>query len=115
MRIIFIFISFIFFIFKFFISPDSSDKKPKYDFPQSDIMEAISSSNDYKEYKKVFVTKTKELVDNERCTLEEIKEQGGWMYAPISTSEKGGRQYFIYCGGNNNNNKIYLDVLNYRK
>ena len=108
-KILLILVGILYFIFS------SSDKKPKYDFSQSDIMEAISSSDDYKEYKKIFVTKTKELVDNERCTLAEIKEQGGWMYAPLRTGERGGRQYFIYCGGNNNSNKIYLDVFNYSK
>jgi hypothetical protein len=111
MRIIFIFIAIVFLIFKLI----SLDSKPKHDFSQLDIMEAISSSNDYKEYKKAFVTKTKELVDNERCTLEEIKEQGGWMYAPLRTNEIGGRQYFIHCGGTHNNNKIYLDISNYIK
>ena len=101
-------------IFYFLFS--NSDKKPKYDFSQSDIREAISSSDDYKEYKKAFVTKTKELADRERCTLEEIKEQGGWMYSPIFTKEMGGRpQYFIHCGGTNSHNKIYLDVNYYNK
>ena len=109
MRVLFILIAILYFIFS------SSDKKPEHDFSQSDIMEAMSSSDVYKENKKIFVTKTKELVDNERCTLAEIKEQGGWMYAPLRTGERGGRQYFIYCGGNNNSNKIYLDVFNYSK
>lgn len=108
-KILFIVIGIFYFLFS------SSDKQPKYDFSQSDIMEAISSSDDYKEYKKIFVTKTKELVDNEKCTLAEIKEQGGWMYGPVRTKELGGRQYFIHCGGSHNNNKIYLDVSNYSK
>lgn len=112
MRIIFIFIAIVFLIFKLI----NLDSKPKHDFSQSDIMEAISASDNYKEYKKAFVTKTKELADKERCTLEEIKAQGGWMYAPLRTNEMGGLpQYFIHCGGTNNNNKIYLDVSSYTK
>lgn len=112
MKKILIFIIIVFLSFKFF----SSDKKTKHDFSQSDIMEAISSSDDYKEYKKAFVTKTKELADKERCTLEEIKKPGGWMYSPAFTKEMGGRpQYFIHCGGTNSHNKIYLDVNYYNK
>ena len=109
-KILLILVGILYFIFS---NSDKQPKKPKHDFLQEDIRDAISSSDDYEEYKNIFVTKTKDLADNERCTLAEIKEQGGWMYAPLRTGERGGRQYFIYCGGNNNFNKIYLDVFKY--
>lgn len=109
-KILFILIGIFYFIFS---SSDKEPKKPKYDFAQSDIRDAISSSDNYNEYKTAFLFKTKELVDNEKCTLNEIKEQGGWMYAPLRTKEMGGLpQYFIHCGSSNN--KIYLDVSTYK-
>ena len=111
-KVFFILIGIFYLIFSF---SDKQPKKSKYDFAQSDIRDAIEASDDYKEYKTAFLFKTKELVDNERCTLAEIKEQGGWMYAPLRTNEIGGRQYFIHCGGTNNSNKIYLDVSHYNK
>lgn len=109
---LFIIIVILYFIFS---NSDKQPKKTKYDFAQSDIRDAIEASDDYKEYKTSFLFKTKELVDSGRCTLKEIKEQGGWMYAPLRTNEIGGRQYFIHCGGTNSNNKIYLDVFYYNK
>ncbi len=111
LKILFIIVVIIYLIFSF---SDKQPKKPKYDFAQSDIRDAIEASDNYKDNKTAFLFKTKELVDSGRCTLKEIKEQGGWMYAPIRTKEVGGLQYFIHCGGTNNSNKIYLDISSYR-
>lgn len=111
-KVLFIIIAILYFIISY---SDKEPKKTKYDFAQSDIRDAISESDNYKDYKTAFLFKTKDLADNEKCTLAEIKEQGGWMYAPLRTNEIGGLQYFIHCGGTNSNNKIYLDVSSYNK
>lgn len=68
---------------------------------------AVSSSDDYRIYKNAFANAAKELVTSKRCSIDEIKSQGGFYK---STKYKSQPIYFIYCGGYNLKNKIHLNA-----
>ncbi|ASI93772.1 SH3 domain-containing protein [Vibrio rotiferianus] len=69
----------------------------------------LGKSDDLKEHRKVFRSTTQRLLKDGTCKPEDFEELGGWVR---SVTYKTRNVYFIYCGGIEQENKIYLDVDN---
>ncbi|MGR5133734.1 SH3 domain-containing protein [Vibrio alfacsensis] len=67
----------------------------------------LQKSDDLKAHLDVFRNKTQQLLDDQACFPSDFEELGGWVR---SVTYKQGNVYFIYCGGLEQENKIYLDV-----
>ncbi|GLR05733.1 hypothetical protein GCM10007906_33210 [Vibrio hyugaensis] len=67
----------------------------------------LQKSDDLKVHIDMFRNKTQQLLDDETCTPSDFEELGGWVR---SVTYKKRNVYFIYCGGLEQENKIYLDV-----
>ncbi|CAH0526258.1 hypothetical protein CTH30272_00823 [Allocatenococcus thiocycli] len=67
----------------------------------------LQKSDDLKDYLEIFRNKTQLLLDDNTCEPEDFTELGGWVR---SVTYKQRNVYFIYCGGLEQENKIYLDV-----
>ncbi|WP_104034411.1 SH3 domain-containing protein [Vibrio jasicida] len=67
----------------------------------------LQKSDDLKVHLDIFRNKTQQLLDDETCTPSDFEELGGWVR---SVTYKKRNVYFIYCGGLEQENKIYLDV-----
>lgn len=65
----------------------------------------VSSSDDFRLYRREFAKAAQSLIENRKCRAADFKEWGGWM-----SSSKGKSIYFMYCGGANISNRIYLDA-----
>ncbi|MFM2624027.1 SH3 domain-containing protein [Vibrio owensii] len=69
----------------------------------------LQKSDDLKTHLDMFRNKTQQLLDDETCDPSDFEELGGWVR---SVTYKKRNVYFIYCGGLEQENKIYLDVDN---
>lgn len=67
----------------------------------------LQKSDDLKTHLDMFRNKTQQLLDDEICDPSDFEELGGWVR---SVTYKKRNVYFIYCGGLEQENKIYLDV-----
>ncbi|AXB34105.1 SH3 domain-containing protein [Vibrio campbellii] len=67
----------------------------------------LQKSDDLKTHLDMFRSKTQQLLDDETCDPSDFEELGGWVR---SVTYKKRNVYFIYCGGLEQENKIYLDV-----
>ncbi|MDV6252398.1 SH3 domain-containing protein [Vibrio sp. EA2] len=67
----------------------------------------LQKSDDLKQNLDIFRGKTQLLLDDNTCEPEDFSELGGWVR---SVTYKERNVYFIYCGGLEQENKIYLDV-----
>ncbi|AEX23936.1 SH3 domain-containing protein [Vibrio sp. EJY3] len=67
----------------------------------------LQKSDDLKDNLEIFRNKTQLLLDDNTCEPEDFTELGGWVR---SVTYKQRNVYFIYCGGLEQENKIYLDV-----
>ncbi|EMP4376715.1 SH3 domain-containing protein [Vibrio parahaemolyticus] len=67
----------------------------------------LQKSDDLKEHLDMFRNKTQQLLKDETCDPSDFEELGGWVR---SVTFKKRNVYFIYCGGLEQENKIYLDV-----
>lgn len=77
---------------------------------EDQVKDAISSSEDFSKYEEKFLKSTASLIRDGKCSLMELKEQGGWAKSVIN--HKYQPVYFIYCGGLRKKNRIYLNVEN---
>lgn len=67
----------------------------------------LQKSDDLKDNLEIFRNKTQLLLDDNTCEPEDFTELGGWVR---SVTYQQRNVYFIYCGGLEQENKIYLDV-----
>ncbi len=67
----------------------------------------LVKSDDLKEYLDMFRSKTQALLADNTCEPEDFEELGGWVR---SVTYKKRSVYFIYCGGLEQANKVYLDA-----
>jgi hypothetical protein len=67
----------------------------------------LQKSDDLKDNLEIFRNKTQLLLDDNTCEPEDFTELRGWVR---SVTYKQRNVYFIYCGGLEQENKIYLDV-----
>jgi len=74
----------------------------------AEITNSISHSDDFSTHTKIFFDATKKLVTQGSCSTSEISEVGGWMKSVINHPDKP--VYFIYCGGMDRSNRIYLNA-----
>ena len=72
---------------------------------EAEIDALVSRSDDYDQYRTVFVAAAKELIENGHCTVAEFEQWGGFTRS-VSRSSR----YFLYCGGFHLSNRIYLNV-----
>ncbi len=67
----------------------------------------LQKSDDLVVHLDMFRNKTQKLLDDKTCDPNDFEELGGWIR---SVTYKGRNVYFVYCGGLEQVNKIYLDV-----
>lgn len=67
----------------------------------------LQKSDDLKEHQEIFRDKTQQLLDDNTCEPDDFEELGGWVR---SVTYQKREVYFIYCGGLEQENKIYLDA-----
>ncbi|MDF2155328.1 SH3 domain-containing protein [Vibrio sp. CAU 1672] len=67
----------------------------------------LQKSDDLQLYLDMFRNKTQQLLDDRTCDPSDFEELGGWVRSVTYQQRK---VYFIYCGGLNQEHKIYLDV-----
>jgi len=76
--------------------------------PSADQIEAaIAASDDFSLYKEQFILASTQLITVGRCSLEQLREYGGWVK---SQTHKTDPVYFTYCGEAHVSNRIYLNV-----
>lgn len=71
------------------------------------LLSYIVESDDLALYEEIFVEKTDQLLTDGSCSPTDFKELGGWIR---SVRYQDRDTYFVYCGGLNQTNKIYLNV-----
>jgi len=67
----------------------------------------IAASDDYRLHKDAFVRATDKLIKDGRCTKKDFSEAG---FLLKSTTHRDKPIYFVYCGGMQFSNKLYLNV-----
>ncbi len=67
----------------------------------------LEKSDDLAEHLDMFRSKTQKLLDDKACDPNDFEELGGWIRSVTYNSRN---VYFVYCGGLEQENKIYLDV-----
>lgn len=70
------------------------------------INSAVNHSDDYDKYSAIFINAADRLIQKRRCTLNELREFGGWV-----RSTRRSNTYFTYCGGYTTADRIYLNVI----
>jgi hypothetical protein len=73
----------------------------------AEIEKAIESSDDFSKHRDVFLRAAATLIQSGTCSLEQLREYGGWVK---STQHKSEPVYFTYCGASNTSSRIYLNV-----
>ena len=71
------------------------------------IENAIADSDDFMKHREAFMSASRKLILEKRCTLAQLKEYGGWVR---SQNYKSRAVYFTYSGAGNVSYRIYLDV-----
>ncbi|WP_413283382.1 hypothetical protein [Vibrio sp. MA40-2] len=72
------------------------------------MQKMLNKSDDFIEYEDSFINATKHLLDDERCNYEDFELMNGWLLSRTYTDEP---VYFVYCGGTEQKNKVYLNVM----
>ncbi|PFG57832.1 SH3 domain-containing protein [Vibrio sp. ES.051] len=67
----------------------------------------LQKSDDLRVHLDIFRIKTQQLLNDETCDPSDFEELGGWVRS-VTYNQRN--VYFIYCGGLEQENKIYLDV-----
>ncbi|MDG3085415.1 hypothetical protein P7F88_04575 [Vibrio hannami] len=71
------------------------------------MVKLIKKSDDYADHEDQFVIATQKLIDDGVCTFEDFEVLGGWL---ASVANKPDPVYFVYCGGIDREDKVYLNV-----
>ncbi|GLO63198.1 hypothetical protein MACH09_37060 [Vibrio sp. MACH09] len=71
------------------------------------MMALIKRSDDLKEYEESFIQGAEKLIKSGQCTFEDFELVGGWVRSVTFNLEP---VYFIYCGGTDREDKVYLNV-----
>ncbi|WP_375749819.1 SH3 domain-containing protein [Vibrio sp. HN007] len=71
------------------------------------MVKLIKKSDDFVVHEDQFVIATQNLINDGRCTFEDFEVLGGWL---ISVAYKPDPVYFVYCGGIERQDKVYLNV-----
>lgn len=85
----------------------SSTRQPRIAISDTQILTAVSRSDDFARHKDAFTVAARTLVESRRCTTGELKEMGGFVK---SQTHKDKPIYFTYCGGMTVRNRIMLDA-----
>ena len=73
------------------------------------IIKAIEHSDDFHKHRAVFISASRKLIDDGRCSLDTLEYNGGWIRSQIY---QGGATYFTYLVGRDATvrDRIYLNV-----
>jgi len=85
------------------IAPKNKDTSP---ISEQQAEWAISQSDDFVQYRTVFIASTQQLIVDGRCSIAKFEESGGWKRSKNFKSEA---VYFIDCGGLRAS-KVYLNA-----
>ena len=73
----------------------------------AEIEQAIKLSDDFVTHREAFAKAAASLIQSGTCSLEQLRENGGWVKSHNHKSEP---VYFTYCGASHVSNRIYLNV-----
>lgn len=85
----------------------SANRPPDPAVTATEDEKLVAGSDDFRRYRRAFVTAARTLIDDGRCTAGDFEENGGWMK---SSNHRDEPVYFMYCGGFTAANRIYLDA-----
>ena len=85
----------------------SKDRPPDPAEKETGLAKIIGKSDDYRQYKDLFLKTASTLIAQKNCTLKDFQE--GWGFTK-STTYPNQPIYFTYCGGFHKRNKIHLNV-----
>lgn len=68
----------------------------------------VAGSDDFTRHRAAFVQAAKELMQDGRCTAEDLRRNGGWVK---STRHGDAPVYFTYCGDTTTERRVYLDAV----
>lgn len=71
------------------------------------MVKLVKKSDDFVDHEEQFVIATQNLIDEGKCTFEDFEVLGGWL---ISVAYKPEPVYFVYCGGIDHKDKVYLNA-----
>lgn len=71
------------------------------------MVQLLSKSDDFMRYEDQFILATQNLIDDELCSYEDFELLDGWVLSRTFNNEP---VYFVYCGGTERENKIYLNI-----
>ncbi|CAH0536997.1 hypothetical protein [Vibrio marisflavi] len=71
------------------------------------LISFVGKSDDFKLHETAFLKATDTLLKEDKCRPQDFQELEGWVK---SVKYKDREVYFVYCGGLQLSNKIYLDV-----
>lgn len=66
----------------------------------------IDKSEDFELHRSAFIQAASTLIQDGRCTEADFRNNGGWW----RSTSKGVGVYFIYCGGEHVQDRLYLDT-----
>lgn len=72
-----------------------------------DVSTAIAASDDFDLYRQVFIEAAATLIRDGKCSLNQLRENGGWVRSQVYKPQL---VYFVYCGTPHVNNRMYLDA-----
>ncbi|MDP5253240.1 MULTISPECIES: hypothetical protein [unclassified Vibrio] len=86
-----------------------SEQKPVIDQKErNEILDGyVQNSDDFLLYQDIFRTQTETLLQEKKCVPEDFHQLGGWVRSVTFAQQP---IYFVYCGGLNQADKIYLNV-----
>jgi len=72
----------------------------------AEVAAVLRGSDDLAKHSDIFLKASKKLINENRCTLQDLRIVGGW----VRRTQKQQRIYITYCGGSAVKNRLYLDV-----
>ncbi|MDB1126063.1 SH3 domain-containing protein [Vibrio algarum] len=74
---------------------------------RKNMQKLLNKSDDFITYSDQFVIATRKLLEDETCSYEDFELMDGWVLSRTFNIEP---VYFVYCGGTQRENKIYVNV-----
>lgn len=73
---------------------------------QSELRSVISKSTDYKMHRELFENTAAQVIRVGFCSMEDFRKHAGW-----ERSVNAPYNYFVYCGGLDRTDRLYLNVM----
>ena len=85
----------------------SEDRPPDPAADATGLEVLVAGSDDFQKYRGAFAQAAQSLISSGQCREADFREWGGWMK---SVNDRSQPIYFIYCGGSQVSNRLYLNT-----